>query len=55
MNERDELDFLDKLALITSYIQFQTLGDTNAIQRHLDEIDDKLDWIIARLRGKQND
>lgn len=54
-SEKEELDFLDKLALITSFIQFQTLGDTNVIQKHLNEIDDKLDWIIARLGGKQND
>lgn len=55
MNEQNELDFLDRLALITSFIQFQTLGDTNAIQAHLKEIDDKLDWIIAKLKGEQND
>lgn len=55
MNEREELDFLDKLAIITSFVQFQTLGDTNAIQKHLGQIEDKLDWIIARLEGEQND
>lgn len=53
MNNKNELDFLDILALITSYIQFQTLGDTNAIQEHLSEIDDKLDWIINRLKGEK--
>ena len=53
MSERKELDFLDMLAIITSYIQFQTLGDTNAIQEHLSEIDDKLDWIINRLKGEK--
>ena len=55
MNEREELDFLDKLAIITSFVQFQTLGDTNAIQKHLEQIEDKLDWIITRLEGEQND
>ena len=52
MNEQNELDFLDKLAIITSFIQFQTLGDTNAIQKHLEQIEDKLDWIITRLGEK---
>lgn len=51
--EKEEFDLLDKLALISSFIQFQTLGDTNDIQRSLKRIEDKLDQILIKLEEKK--
>ena len=50
----NDLDFLDILTIASSIIWFKTLDENNKntehIQQHLDEIDEKLNWIINKLK-----
>ena len=50
----DDLEFLDILTIASSIVQFKTLDDNNKntthIQYHLDEINEKLNWIINKLK-----
>ena len=50
----DDLDFLDILTIASSIVWFKTLYENNRntahIQQHLDEIDEKLNWIINKLK-----
>lgn len=50
----DNLDFLDALTIASSIVWFKTLDEssksTAEIQQHLNEIDEKLDWIINKLK-----
>lgn len=54
----DNLDFLDALTIASSIVWFKTLDEnsksTAEIQQHLNEIDEKLDWIIQRLKEDKN-
>ena len=50
----DDLDFLDILIIASSIVWFKTLDENNKntayIQQHLDKIDEKLNWIINKLK-----
>ena len=47
----DDLDFLDILTIASSIVWFKTLDENTAhIQQHLNEIDEKLNWIINKLK-----
>ena len=52
----DNLEFLDILTIASSIVWFKILDENNKntahIQQHLNEIDEKLNWIIDKLKEK---
>lgn len=50
----NDLEFLDILTIASSIVWFKILDENNKntehIQKHLNEIDEKLNWIINKLK-----